>query len=105
MDCGPFATETGSSWSRSNCLPPHRGLVWVFAVVTSSSARARRRAMTFQTAIPAYTHINVRAAEPPAVCAVVHVVAVNDQVRLPLLRLLAISAMELQTHGDLAAFL
>ena len=61
--------------------------------------------MTFQTAIPAYTHINVRAAEPPAVCAVVHVVAVNDQVRLPLLRLLAISAMELQTHGDLAAFL
>jgi FixJ family two-component response regulator len=61
--------------------------------------------MTPHAAIGMSSHRNARPTESIPASAVVHVVDVDDHVRLALLHSLAASGMELQTHAHLAEFM
>jgi FixJ family two-component response regulator len=60
--------------------------------------------MTPHNAIGTSSYRRARPAEAIPACAVVHVVDVDEHVRLALLHLLAASGMELQTHDHLSGF-
>jgi FixJ family two-component response regulator len=61
--------------------------------------------MTPHISIGSNLQRSARTAESAPACAVIHLVDVDERVRLALARLLATSGMELQCHTDLAEFL